>query len=62
MLLVFLIKIFQEYLFFVYCEDRVIEYYLKIKGFIWGQVVVQYMKIVEVLLIYGVYYYVVKDK
>ncbi|XP_006896004.1 PREDICTED: FERM domain-containing protein 4B-like [Elephantulus edwardii] len=52
----------QEHPSLAYCEDRVIEHYLKIKGLTRGQAVVQYMKIVEALPTYGVHYYAVKDK
>uniref|UniRef100_A0A2K5RQ97 FERM domain containing 4B n=1 Tax=Cebus imitator TaxID=2715852 RepID=A0A2K5RQ97_CEBIM len=40
-------KTLQEHPSLAYCEDRVIEHYLKIKGLTRGQAVVQYMKIVE---------------
>ncbi|XP_047635046.1 FERM domain-containing protein 4B isoform X2 [Phacochoerus africanus] len=55
-------KTLQEHPSLAYCEDRVIEHYLKIKGLTRGQAVVQYMKIVEALPTYGVHYYAVKDK
>ncbi|XP_053785223.1 FERM domain-containing protein 4B isoform X2 [Desmodus rotundus] len=55
-------KTLQEHPSLAYCEDRVIEYYLKVKGLTRGQAVVQYMKIVEALPTYGVHYYAVKDK
>ncbi|XP_053455716.1 FERM domain-containing protein 4B isoform X4 [Nycticebus coucang] len=55
-------KTLQEHPSLAYCEDRVIENYLKIKGLTRGQAVVQYMKIVEALPTYGVHYYAVKDK
>ncbi|XP_076852148.1 FERM domain-containing protein 4A-like isoform X3 [Brachyhypopomus gauderio] len=45
-----------------YCEDRVIEYYKKLKGQSRGQAIVNYMSIVESLPTYGVHYYAVKDK
>lgn len=59
---VFPTKTLQEHPSLAYCEDRVIEHYLKIKGLTRGQAVVQYMKIVEALPTYGVHYYAVKDK
>ncbi|XP_036286456.1 FERM domain-containing protein 4B isoform X1 [Pipistrellus kuhlii] len=52
----------QEHPSLAYCEDRVIEHYLKARGLTRGQAVVQYMKIVEALPTYGVHYYAVKDK
>ncbi|XP_014398039.1 PREDICTED: FERM domain-containing protein 4B [Myotis brandtii] len=52
----------QEHPSLAYCEDRVIEHYLKTRGLTRGQAVVQYMKIVEALPTYGVHYYAVKDK
>ncbi|XP_047390836.1 FERM domain-containing protein 4B isoform X2 [Sciurus carolinensis] len=52
----------QEHPSLAYCEDRVIEHYLKVRGLTRGQAVVQYMKIVEALPTYGVHYYAVKDK
>ncbi|KAF6099353.1 FERM domain containing 4B [Phyllostomus discolor] len=55
-------KTLQEHPSIAYCEDRVIEHYLKVKGLTRGQAVVQYMKIVEALPTYGVHYYAVKDK
>ncbi|XP_020924863.1 FERM domain-containing protein 4B isoform X3 [Sus scrofa] len=55
-------KTLQEHPSLAYCEDRVIEHYLKIKGLTRGQAVVQYMKVVEALPTYGVHYYAVKDK
>ncbi|XP_011356810.1 FERM domain-containing protein 4B [Pteropus vampyrus] len=55
-------KTLQEHPSLAYCEDRVIEHYLKIKGLTRGQAVVRYMKIVEALPTYGVHYYAVKDK
>ncbi|KAB0378766.1 hypothetical protein FD755_010344 [Muntiacus reevesi] len=53
-------KTLQEHPSLAYCEDGVIEHYLKIKGLTRGQAVVQYMKIVEALPTYGVHYYAVK--
>ncbi|XP_034631240.1 FERM domain-containing protein 4B isoform X2 [Trachemys scripta elegans] len=55
-------KTLQEHPSLAYCEDRVIEHYIKIKGLTRGQAIVQYMKVVEVLPTYGVHYYGVKDK
>lgn len=52
----------QEHPSLAYCEDKVIEHYLKTRGLTRGQAVVQYMKIVEALPTYGVHYYAVKDK
>ncbi|XP_073207165.1 FERM domain-containing protein 4B isoform X4 [Lepidochelys kempii] len=55
-------KTLQEHPSLTYCEDRVIEHYIKIKGLTRGQAIVQYMKVVEALPTYGVHYYGVKDK
>ncbi|TFK11557.1 inactive N-acetylated-alpha-linked acidic dipeptidase-like protein 2 [Platysternon megacephalum] len=55
-------KTLQEHPSLAYCEDRVIEHYIKIKGLTRGQAIVQYMKVVEALPTYGVHYYGVKDK
>ncbi|KAM9133952.1 FERM domain-containing protein 4B isoform 1-T1 [Pangshura tecta] len=55
-------KTLQEHPSLAYCEDRVIEHYIKIKGLTRGQAIVQYMKVIEVLPTYGVHYYGVKDK
>ncbi|XP_028906528.1 FERM domain-containing protein 4B isoform X1 [Ornithorhynchus anatinus] len=55
-------KTLQEHPSLAYCEGRVIEHYLKIKGLTRGQAIVQYMKVVEALPTYGVHYYGVKDK
>ncbi|XP_075854946.1 FERM domain-containing protein 4B isoform X2 [Microcebus murinus] len=55
-------KTLQEHPSLAFCEDRVIEHYLKIRGLTRGQAVVQYMKIVEALPTYGVHYFAVKDK
>ncbi|XP_069062691.1 FERM domain-containing protein 4B isoform X2 [Pleurodeles waltl] len=52
----------QEHPSLAYCEDRVIEYYRKLKGVTRGKAIVQYMTIVEALPTYGVHYYGVKDK
>ncbi|KAF7250078.1 FERM domain-containing protein 4B [Varanus komodoensis] len=55
-------KTLQEHPSLAYCEDRVIEHYIKNKGLTRGQAIVQYMKVVEALPTYGVHYYGVKDK
>ncbi|XP_039184700.1 FERM domain-containing protein 4B isoform X1 [Crotalus tigris] len=55
-------KTLQEHPSLAYCEDRVIEHYIKNKGLTRGQAIVQYMKLVEALLTYGIHYYGVKDK
>ncbi|XP_074861790.1 FERM domain-containing protein 4B isoform X2 [Carettochelys insculpta] len=55
-------KTLQEHPSLAYCEDRVIEHYIKIKGLTRGQAIVQYMQVVEALPTYGVHYYGVKDK
>ncbi|XP_019392214.1 PREDICTED: FERM domain-containing protein 4B isoform X1 [Crocodylus porosus] len=59
---VFPTKTLQEHPSLAYCEDRVIEHYVNIKGLSRGQAIVQYMKVVEALPTYGVHYYGVKDK
>ncbi|XP_048345911.1 FERM domain-containing protein 4B isoform X1 [Sphaerodactylus townsendi] len=59
---VFPTKTLQEHPSLGYCEDRVIEHYVKIKGLTRGQAIVRYMKLVEALPTYGVHYYGVKDK
>ncbi|XP_067398356.1 FERM domain-containing protein 4B isoform X2 [Emydura macquarii macquarii] len=59
---VFPTRTLQEHPSLAYCEDRVIEHYIKIKGLTRGQAIVQYMKVVEALPTYGVHYYGVKDK
>uniref|UniRef100_A0A1A8NEW7 FERM domain containing 4B n=1 Tax=Nothobranchius pienaari TaxID=704102 RepID=A0A1A8NEW7_9TELE len=55
-------KVLKEHPSLAYCEDRVIEYYKQLKGSSRGQVVVQYLTLVESLPTYGVHYYEVKDK
>nr|XP_006120077.1 FERM domain-containing protein 4B isoform X2 [Pelodiscus sinensis] len=55
-------KTLQEHPSLAYCEDRVIEHYIKIKGLTRGQAIIQYMTVVEALPTYGVHYYGVKDK
>ncbi|XP_034962561.2 FERM domain-containing protein 4B isoform X2 [Zootoca vivipara] len=55
-------KTLQEHPSLAFCEDRVIEHYVKSKGLTRGQAIVQYMKVVEALPTYGVHYYGVKDK
>uniref|UniRef100_A0A670JGM5 FERM domain containing 4B n=1 Tax=Podarcis muralis TaxID=64176 RepID=A0A670JGM5_PODMU len=55
-------KTLQEHPSLAFCEDRVIEHYVKNKGLTRGQAIVQYMKVVEALPTYGVHYYGVKDK
>ncbi|XP_072845516.2 FERM domain-containing protein 4B isoform X1 [Pogona vitticeps] len=55
-------KTLKEHPSIAYCEDRVIEHYIKNKGLTRGQAIVRYMKVVEALPTYGVHYYGVKDK
>ncbi|XP_016847165.1 FERM domain-containing protein 4B isoform X2 [Anolis carolinensis] len=55
-------KTLQEHPSLAYCEDRVIELYIKNKGLSRGQAIVEYMKVIEALPTYGVHYYGVKDK
>uniref|UniRef100_A0A8C6NXF0 FERM domain containing 4B n=1 Tax=Nothobranchius furzeri TaxID=105023 RepID=A0A8C6NXF0_NOTFU len=55
-------RVLKEHPSLAYCEDRVIEYYKQLKGTSRGQVVVQYLTLVESLPTYGVHYYEVKDK
>ncbi|XP_060622366.2 FERM domain-containing protein 4B isoform X1 [Anolis sagrei] len=55
-------KTLQEHPSLAYCEDRVIELYIKNKGLTRGQAIVEYMKVIEALPTYGVHYYGVKDK
>ncbi|XP_067907642.1 FERM domain-containing protein 4B isoform X1 [Heterodontus francisci] len=52
----------QEHPSLAYCEDRVINYYKKLKGRSRGQAIVNYMTVVEALPTYGIHYYGVKDK
>ncbi|XP_061474622.1 FERM domain-containing protein 4B isoform X4 [Rhineura floridana] len=59
---VFPTKTLQEHPSLAFCEDRVIEHYVKNKGLTRGQAIVRYMKVVEALPTYGVHYYGVKDK
>ncbi|XP_053154128.1 FERM domain-containing protein 4B isoform X2 [Hemicordylus capensis] len=59
---IFPTKTLQEHPSLAYCEDRVIQHYIKSKGLTRGQAIVQYMKVVEALPTYGVHYYGVKDK
>uniref|UniRef100_UPI00398EB5C1 LOW QUALITY PROTEIN: FERM domain-containing protein 4B-like n=1 Tax=Pristiophorus japonicus TaxID=55135 RepID=UPI00398EB5C1 len=52
----------QEHPSLAYCEDRVINYYKKLRGRSRGQAIVNYMTVVEALPTYGIHYYGVKDK
>ncbi|XP_039627226.1 FERM domain-containing protein 4B-like isoform X2 [Polypterus senegalus] len=55
-------RVLKEHPSLAYCEDKVIEYYKKLKGITRGQAIVQYLTLVESLPTYGVHYFEVKDK
>ncbi|XP_059415927.1 FERM domain-containing protein 4B-like isoform X2 [Carassius carassius] len=54
--------VLKEHPSLVFCEDKVIEHYKKLKGLSRGQAIVRYLTLVESLPAYGVHYYKVKDK
>lgn len=54
--------VLKEHPSMAFCEDQVIEHYVKMRGQTRGQAVVNYMTIVESMPTYGVHYFEVYDK
>ncbi|XP_026069241.1 FERM domain-containing protein 4B-like isoform X2 [Carassius auratus] len=54
--------VLKEHPSLVFCEDKVIEHYKKLKGLSRGQAIIRYLTLVESLPAYGVHFYKVKDK